>query len=234
MGFKTQSSYIPVEGRELLPAHWRPKPRTHERPKTNNPFCFNKTTPKNRSCMSGFPQATSHHPPKSGIMRNEPKPLMMSGPFDRNKGVSQKTPLMIERFGFERYESPRNLDARLPAHQGIAAAFDHEAGPAAVHVLVAQPVRGAIVDQDRAAASHRNPGIRSAAKGMNSRIPYPQRRTAIDQRIGRPSLGWANAHVRAVPFKVCIRRYQRLIAEPGLRLHRSLSVNIARSGAGLS
>lgn len=107
----------------------------------------------------------------------------------------------------------------LAADQNVRTALDHEPQASAMHILVIQPMRGQVVDENSRGALDGHPGIRAAAGRMNSRVGDPQSRHVIDHNVRRAFYGRANRSMRATRFPVYIHRDLRLVADPCLRLH---------------
>ena len=116
----------------------------------------------------------------------------------------------------------------LSASPNVGAAFHHVTRAAAMLVQVAQSVRRQVVDEDRRAALDRNPRVRTATKGVDPHIQDAQCRQVVHLHVRRSGLRRTDALVRAAPPPVVIHRHERLVAEPGLRLH-CYSENIPQS-----
>ena len=119
----------------------------------------------------------------------------------------------------------------LFADQNVVAAFDHVSGAAAVLVPVAQAVRFQVVDENRGTSLGGDPGVGSAALGVNAGIGDAQRGPAVHIHVGRPGFRGSDAFVRATRPMVRVLGYQGAIAEPGLFCHSTLS-NISRGDRG--
>lgn len=120
----------------------------------------------------------------------------------------------------------------LAADQEIRTALNHVAGTPAVPVIIAQTVRGQVVDDHGLAAGNRHPGVGTATMRVNPAVGNAQRRPIVDVHVGRPRLGRTYAAVRAPgTFMVGVRRNQGIIAEPGLGLHCMLG-NIPQVAIG--
>ncbi len=119
----------------------------------------------------------------------------------------------------------------LAADQNVVAAFDHVSGAAAVLVPVAQAVSFQVVDQDGSASLGGDPGVGSAAPGVNAGIGDAQRGPAVHFHVRRPGFRGSDAVVAAARPAVGVLGHLGAIAEAGLFGH-SLVSNISQNNRG--
>jgi hypothetical protein len=98
------------------------------------------------------------------------------------------------------------------AHDHVRRSFDQESDPAAMAVLVPDPVRGSAVYEDGQAAGRGSPRVGTAARGVDARIIDAQRGSTVDEDIRRALDRRADPRMRAGRATMRVQRNVRLVA----------------------